>query len=193
MQNTNIMVTGRDETTYLPHVMELTSAHRLKVDTGVSTSTFDVVRISVTPTITAGAYAAGDALGGLLTFPNAVSVAGGAGLITKVVIIDDAQQLAPVDLVLFNQTFVATANNAPFDPTDADLQNSIGYVNIAQTDYASFADNSVACKASGLRMPFEFVLATGQTSLFGQLVVRNTPTYAATDDITVILTIERYA
>lgn len=186
------IVKGWDIATNVPTVLRITGG-RLMVDTGVTTTSFGVVRIPVTPTITAGAYAAGDALGGLLTFANAVSSAGGAGLITKVVIIDDAQQLAPVDLVLFDQTFTATADNAPFDPTDADLQNSLGYIDVAATDYANFADNAMACKASGLRMPFEFQLAAGQTSLFGQLAVRDTPTYVATDDITVILTIERYA
>jgi len=149
-----------------------------------------VIEITQTPTITAGAYTANDALGGLLTFANAVRAAGGSGVVTKVVIVDYDQERAPVDLVLFNQTFTATADNAPFDPSDADLANVIGYVDVAATDYANFTDNSVAAKSSGLRMPLPVTLVG--TSLFGQLVVRSAPTYTATSDISVRLTIERY-
>ena len=150
----------------------------------------DVVEITQTPTITAGAYTAGDALGGLLTFANAVRAAGRGAVITKVVIIDTANQEAPVDLVLFNQTFTPTADNAAFNPSDADLANCIGYIDVAATDYSSFnQDNAVAAKSSGLGMPFPIVLVG--TSLFGQMVVRDAPTYAATDDLIIKLTIER--
>jgi len=152
--------------------------------------TVSVVSITQTPTISTGIYAAGDALGGLLTFANAVRVAGGSGVITKVVIVDYDQERTPVDLVLFNQTFTATADNAAFDPSDADLANVIGYIDVAATDYANFVDNSVAAKSSGLRMPFPITLVG--TSLFGQLVVRSAPTYTAVTDISVRLTIERY-
>jgi hypothetical protein len=152
----------------------------------------DVLEIVQTPTITAGAYTAGDALGGLLTFAGAARLAGGRGMITKVTIVDDALQSAPIDLVLFDRTFTATADNAPFDPSDADMQNCLGFIPVANTDYAEFTDNGVATKASGLQMPFEFQLAPGVTSLFGQLVIRVGDTYAATDDITVKVTVRRY-
>jgi hypothetical protein len=46
--------------------------------------------ISQTPTITAGAYAAGDAVGGLLTFANAARVSGGGG---SAQLSEDAQAL----------------------------------------------------------------------------------------------------
>jgi hypothetical protein len=149
------------------------------------------ISITVAPTISTGIYAAGDALGGLLTFTNAVLSAGASGLITKVQVTDEDQELTPVDLVLFNQTFTATADNAPFDPSDADLANCIGYIDVAATDYSDFVDNSVAVKSSGLRMPFPVTLVG--TSLFGQLkIASGTPTYTATDDVTVKITVERY-
>jgi len=151
---------------------------------------YDVIQITITPTISTGIYAAGDALGGLLTFANAVRSVGGSGIVTKVVIIDRDQERAATDLVLFNQTFTPTADNAAFDPSDADLANCIGYIDVAATDYANFVDNSVAAKSSGLRMPFPITLVG--TSLFGQMVTRGTPTYTAVNDITVKLTIERF-
>jgi hypothetical protein len=150
----------------------------------------DVLEIVQTPTITAGAYTAGDALGGLLTFAGAAVTSGGKGMITKVVVIDNAKQSAPVDLVLFDQTFTATADNAAFDPSDADLANGLGAISIANTDYDEFTDNCMATKASGQKMPFEYDLAG--TSLFGQLVIRNGDTYAAVNDITIKITVRRY-
>ena len=140
-----------------------------------------VVRVSVTPTITAaGIYASGDAVGGLLTFANAARVSGGSIVIEAATIIDNDSEVATLELILFDQTFTPTADNAAFDPTDADLANVIGVVPFST--YQTFADNSIthrsalglACKLAG-------------TSLFGQLVVRGTPTYTATSDITVIL------
>jgi len=154
---------------------------------------YDVLEITVVPTITAGAYTAGDALGGLLTFGNVVRTAGGAGEIVKVTIIDNAMQSAPIDLVLFSRTFTAIADNAAFDPSDADMANCLGYISVAATDYAEFVDNGVATKASGLQMPFEYRLAVGGTALFGQMAIRIGDTYAATNDITVKITVRRYA
>lgn len=149
------------------------------------------ITITQTPTISAAAiYAAGDALGELLTFANAALAAGGVGTITKIVILDRDSEDAPIDVVFFDRTFTNTADNAPFDPSDADLANNIGYVDVAATDYADFVDNSVAAKTSGLRMPFDYVL--NGTSLFAQMVVRSAPTYTATTDITIKITVQRH-
>jgi len=148
--------------------------------------------ITVTPTISTGAYAAGDALGGLMSFASAVLGTAGSGAITKVVIIDDDDELAPIDIVFFSTSFTPTADNNPFAPSDADMQNCIGYVDVAATDYASFVNNCVAAKTSGLRMPFPYKLSAG-TALYAQMVIREAHTYTATDDITVKLAVERYS
>lgn len=152
----------------------------------------DILTITQTPTISAAAiYTAGDALGGLLTFADAVLAPGMGAEILKIVIIDNDGELAPIDLVLFNQTFAPTADNAAFDPTDADMQNCIGFIDVVAADYTNFTDNSVAASTNDLRMPFAFTLVTGGTGLFGQMVVRSTPTYTAIDDLTVNITVRR--
>jgi len=138
-------------------------------------------KIPQTPTISAAAaYADGDALGGLLTFANAAGWTGGTGRLIDVEIIDNDNECAAIDLVLFNQTFTAAADNAEFDPSDADMQNCIGHVSIADTDYASFANNAVAT----VRDIWLEVEST-TTSIFGQMVIREVKTYTAVDDITV--------
>lgn len=134
--------------------------------------------VTVTPTISTSAYATGDAVGGLLTFASAVESAASAATLDSVTIIDKDQELATFDLVLFDQTFTAASDNAVFAPSDADLANCIGVVRVS--DYANFSTNSVATRTNvGLGIKL-----TG-TSLFGQLVVRGTPTYTATSDLIV--------
>jgi hypothetical protein len=145
--------------------------------------------VSVTPVITAaGIYAAGDALGGLLTFADAADSDYGSGVIEAFVVIDKDQEMDGLELHLFNQTFTATADNAAFDPSDADMANWIGFIEVVAGDYADFADNSAAILRNQ-NLPFNLV-ADG-TSLFGQLVTRATPTYTATSDITVKLIIQQ--
>ena len=136
--------------------------------------------IKVTPTITAGAYAAGDAVGGLLTFT--ILGAGGGGIVTGMSVTDKASANAELDLVLFNAPFTATSDNAPFDVSDADLLNCIGYVKVYASGYANFTDNSVGL-VTGVGLAFK--TATG--ALYGQLVTRSAPTYASTSDLQVTL------
>jgi len=144
--------------------------------------------ISATPTITAGAYSAADAVGGLITFADA-AYGDGRGNIRHFIVIDDADQGVELELHLFDRTFTATADNAAFAPSDDDLENYIGFVQVLTTSYANFSTNQVATTTN---YDFPFNLAPGGTSLFGQLVTRGTPTYAAVDDLTVKLVIMRY-
>ncbi len=143
---------------------------------------------SVTPVVTAGAYIADDAVGGLLTFEAAMRNVKGTGVLLSVTIQDNASQDAALDLVLFSKTFTATADNAAFDPTDADLANCLGHVSISGTDYATFNDNSIATvKNIGLAVRTVDVPGANAVdgALYGQLVTRGTPTYVAVTDVTV--------
>ena len=143
--------------------------------------------IAQTPTITAGAYAAGDVVGGLLTFAQAASIYKGEGKIVKVVVIDDGGQDENLILHLFDRTFTADADNAAWDPSDADMQNCIGHIEIPAANYMPGANNSQAT----VEADFAFDLAAVGTSLFGQLECVGTPTYTATDDLTIKITVER--
>ena len=149
-----------------------TAANPGNVDAG------DGVTISQTPTITAGAYSAGDAVGGLLTFANAARTSGGGGFVKNVLLVDDAGQDAQLELWLFDQTFTAIADNAAWAPTEADLENLIAIVSTVDGTWRAAGTPSAISVEASLRYDL-----TG-TSLFGQLVTRGTPTFAATDDVT---------
>ena len=142
------------------------------------------VVVTDTPTITAGIYSANDAVGGLITFTNAVSPDLRTGTIQAFILIDDGLQSDATELHLFDRAFTPTADNAAFAPSDADLLNHLGYVELATGDYTDFATNSVGF-VKNQKLPF----VLNGTSLFGQLVTRGTPTYTATDDLTVKLVI----
>ncbi len=146
-------------------------------------SNIRVVRLQQDPTVTAGIYSANDAVGGLLTFAGiAPNFGGGSCILESVVILDEAKQSIAIDLVLFSETFTAAADNAIFSPSDADLLNCLGVISLAAGDYAAFEDTSLAT-VRNLGLPIKLTGASG--SLFGQLVTRGTPTYAATTDIEV--------
>lgn len=140
-------------------------------------------RVSQTPTVsTTPAYTAKDAVGGLLTFASVVQSDQKSGVLMNVTVIDASQQRPSLELVLFDRTFTASTDNAVFDPSDADLANCIGVVAI--NSWSDFNDNSIAT-VSGVSLP----LVLNGTSLYGQLVTRGTPTFVATSDITVIVTV----
>lgn len=157
-------------------------------DSFVSLVGYHIVRVSQRPTITAGLYGDGDALGGRLEFGNATRFPNGSGIVLSASIIDLAAQNAGIDLILFNQSFIADVDNAVFDPTDAAHQNLVGVIKFAADetgDWVSFNDSSIATKAN-LWLPFTTV---GTQILYGHLRINDAtpPTYAATNDITVTL------
>lgn len=145
-----------------------------------------VVPIQQTPAISnAAIYAAKDAVGALLTFANAARVSGGSITVQSVQIADKGQQMAALDLVLFDRTFTAPTDNAIFAPTDAEVLTCRGVISFYASDYADFSTNSVANKVVGLDM------VLNGTDLFGVLVARGTPTYTSTSDIVVTVTVSQ--
>jgi hypothetical protein len=121
-------------------------------------------------------------VGGLLTFALAGrTISEGGSILTNVLIIDDAGQDAELELWLFNQTFTAIADNAAWAPSEADLENCIGVISTVGSTWRAAGTPSVVQIECTRRID----LVSGGTSLFGQLVTRGTPTYAATDDLSV--------
>ena len=148
--------------------------------------TRSIVTVTQTPTITAGAYSANDAVGGLLTFENCTN-AQGTGIIKSIVIVDEGAQSAELDLVLFDRTFTATADNAAFNISDADAINAIGAVNIPAASYTDMVSSDLAT-VRDVDLAFK---AKDDRTIYGQLVTRGTPTYVATNDLTVKIVVEQ--
>lgn len=139
------------------------------------------ITISRTPTVTAGLYGANDAVGGLLTFASAARATGYGGIVTDLLILDDAGQDAEMELWLFRETFTAMADNAPWAPSEVDLRKLVAIISTSSGAWYAAGTPSAARVECNQR--YDCV----GTSLFGQLVTRGTPTFVATDDVTVII------
>lgn len=143
-----------------------------------------ILEVTVTPTITAGAYSAADVVGGLLTF-NLQSPSG-CGYIDAVRIVDDDDEKAASKLYLFNAVPTTIADNAALAGLAlADLKKLIGVVTIASASFITINSNAHFIN-NGLTIPY-----TTQTgALYGYLVCDATPTYTAVTDLAITLTVE---
>ena len=133
-------------------------------------------------TITAaGIYASGDALGAKSSFPDV----GNKGKIVGATVVDADPESANFEIILFRSDIAGTADNAAFAPTDAELQTYVGGVLI--DTWKSFSSNAV-----GSTPPtFEYVPYWSPGGIFYfQCVTRATPTYTATTDILVSISVE---
>jgi hypothetical protein len=149
-----------------------------------------VVTVQLTPTVTANTYTAGDSIGGLLTFPNAVGPTGTGVLQEASVVSKGSVQTTALKLYLFSaapsQTFT---DHTAAAWTQADFTNLIGVWSLAAVSSGlgtmTFWDAASQNKA--------IALGAGVTTLYGVLQVVTTTTNAlsSTSDIAVNLTIQQ--
>jgi len=146
--------------------------------------------VTVSPTVTAGAYHANDCIGGKLTLANAARAAAGSGLIYTLTVQDLAAQNAILEIYIFNAdpSNGTYTDNGAVDIHDTDMGYCIGRIDVATSDYKSLADNSMAFPKDMRAIPFK--LASG-TSLYAIIRTTGTPTYAATSDLKLVFGILR--
>ena len=137
------------------------------------------ISYSVELVITAGAYVADDVVGGLITL--GLTTAGGGGIIRRVRIFDADDEKADLDLYFFDSLPAAIADNAAFAGglASADKMAHIKKVAVAAADYVSIASEAIAIK-DGLEIDF-----SGAVYLYIVTATGSTPTYTATDDLTI--------
>lgn len=153
-----------------------------------------IVTIAPTQTlqVDTSIYASGDLIGkhtgGYLTFANVIGIAGSRLISAR--LIDQAKQAAAIDLVLFSavpNTNTLTDNGA-LDVSDTDLPSYLGHVSFVAGSYAAFADNNAAI-LNNINLAFN--PASNLKDIYGLLVSRGTPTFAAATDLAVSITVER--
>lgn len=139
--------------------------------------------IAVTPVISAGAYVANDCVGPMIAFVNAARFGGGGGVIKSLFMIDDVRLQDNSEVWLFDQAFTSPGDKNPWVLTEADAENCIGVVNLADgVWYDGGGAGSDVCDVE-LAKRYD---VTG-TSLFAQIVTRGVPAYTAIDDLTLKL------
>lgn len=148
-----------------------------------------LLKATQVPTITAGAYAAGDAIGGLLTFAGITDFNPQFSddftvLISKLIITDKTSHAPPeLMLVLFDDLFTPTADNSPFPTTNPSLAviaaNYQGHILIDANKWLDLNACAVACVQPNL--PVKTVAG----SVYGQLVAVGAPTFGAVNDLSI--------
>lgn len=149
---------------------------------------FETKYVTVTPTVTAGAYVAGDSVGDLMTFTNITCSNMQKGQITSVQVTDKSDNAVEYNLVMFKSLPAGTfTNDAAFDPADADLLLMLPVINLATTDHFSFNDNGISSLASLFSNGQGYSTTSLPGIIYASLVTEGTPTYGSTSDISVIL------
>ena len=153
-------------------------------DTSIITHTRTV---SVVPVVDTNIYAAGDNVGGKLTFADMVRTQTYSGEVRSVTVTDQGGDSASMNLILFSSDPTASTftNNAAQAIADADLPKIICVIPV--TTHYVFANNG-ASTAVYVGCAFEL---SNATTLYGALVATGTPTLDAVDALTVKLTIRQ--
>lgn len=155
----------------------------------VKTVSVTKTRPNNTTPYTAGDVVNEDAASGTnWTLENAAYREGGEGVITKAMVIDSSDQSAlypDFELFLFSVAPTADNDNAAFSPTDAEMLNLIGVIDITNS-YAG-SGNSVHI-SDDIRLPFN--CASGDANIYGVLVVRNAYVPTAQEVFKLVLNIE---
>ena len=141
----------------------------------------DTVQVVSTPTISTSAYVSGYVVGGLITISGAARINGGVVTVQDLLIIDEANQRAPLTLLFFDSPPAGTYTDHAACPTlGEDADKVIGQVNVAASDYTTTGGAAIAHKQN-----LSFVLPNNNndTSLRLVMVTTGTPTYTAADDL----------
>ena len=116
---------------------------------------------------TGAAYATGEAVGTKFSFEVPKS-----GTISVAVFLDKDDEGLEMDLVLFTDDFLETADNAAFAVTDNDLKNFLSTITFAT--FKNFDANQVSTAAA---LGLDYVAP--KRRLWGQFVTRGAPNIAA--------------
>ncbi len=172
---------------------------------GGVTGTLKEVRVTTVIDASDGAYAVNDVVGS----DNCTATAtedwlfaaiaredGAFGYITGATIVSESESVTPrLTLFLFNATptSVLADNAANTAPDSADLAKYIGKIDFPAMNSLGTTDSTATASPSTIgNLPLVFKCASGADDLHGILVTRDIFTQTATDDITIILTVEQW-
>lgn len=139
----------------------------------------------ITPTLAVATlvYSSGNVVGGKLTLTNAMRVSGGTGILQSLLIIDNANQKAAFDILLFNADPSAGTytDRVAFTFNVTDRAKLVRRVSVAATDYVTVGGVAIADISPGGKV----LKAVATQNLFAIIVTTGTPTYAATTDLVI--------
>ena len=137
--------------------------------------------VTVTPTVTAGAYTALDIVGAIQTIANATRVSGEATILQSITVTDLAKQNVELTIFFFNANPAngTYTDNLALTIHDTDMAMCVGKVKVSASDYSSAAASSVATVSN-----LALLLTPAATSLIAIAQASSgAPTYASTSDL----------
>ena len=140
----------------------------------------ETFQINIIPTLDTSAYASGDAMDVKqeISFSGQIQDPVKSGIIASIAIIDTAQQSAAFDMEFFDQSIADQTDNAACNVSAADALKWLGRVSVTAADYKDIC--AAHCAILNLAdAGFHIRFPDAQSSLYMQLVSRDTPTYAA--------------
>ncbi len=146
--------------------------------------------VRTTPAVTAGAYSAGNVVGGIQTI-GPLGSAFGRGIIKDIAVVDKANQKAAMTVLFFSDNPTASTFTDKAAPViaAADEGKFLGKVEIATTDWTTIGAKAVATKECSTVIASLIAAALqtdGQRTIYSVVVTSGTPTYASTSDLTFI-------
>lgn len=138
--------------------------------------------IKINPTVTAGAYAANDIVGGKLTITDAARVSGGLVRLENIVITDRANQKAGGYILLFDAdpTAATLTNDGPLTLSTDDFK-VVARIDVSAADYISLGSTPKA--VADIPYSGRLMKTVGSKNLYAVFVTIGTPTYAAATDV----------
>lgn len=150
--------------------------------------------VNVALTVTAGAYASGAVMGGIITFTNILRYAGGAGNAVNGLMTCKTAFAGPADLILFSKLPTGTyADNVALTLTAADALNVLGTLHLSDLTLAgSTITDLLQASASQSSFPVYNNETIPTQNLYGLLIPRAAITPGATTDVMIRLTINQH-
>lgn len=142
----------------------------------------NVITASVTRPADTNTYASGDVVADSVGAPTKITFAGVAyegqqsGLIVSATMASSANPALKGDfrIFLFDTSFVMEGDNVAWDPSDAEMETCLGFINFGaapEVGGASGGTSNVIYQALGLNIPYK---CTGALlDIYGVIVVRN--------------------
>lgn len=141
-----------------------------------------IVENIANPAVSTAAYAAGDVVGGKMSFGSMARTHNGAGLLQTVLAFFGSSQTAILDLLVFHTDPTASTftDNDPLAVALADFDKLVGVIHLS--DWTNLGSRSVV-QADNLSKAYKLA----NTTLFGVLVTRSAMTLASTADVEIAL------
>lgn len=158
----------------------------------------DVALVTAISNVDLLVFAAGDYMGGVLTFADVGAAVGRPFAIIGASLLDRADSTPTIDLLLWqNSPTVASAANAPFDITAANASTAkyLGTIQFVSGDTLDLTsckvvDGTALGSAGSPDLPG--VCAAASTSIFGTLIARAAYDAVAATDLEVTLLVNRF-